>query len=408
MAELGTTSDPRALVPGDPASAEGLSAALTARAARADEAADELAAVRVPSWRGEAADAFDEVMAAQPRSWRIAADALSSAARHLSDFAEALAAAQSEAGRAIALWNEAEAATEQAAQAREDALLRYQQAAAGGMSPVMLGPFTDPGGPGRCEAQAVLDAARDAVSQAGDAAAAGITRIEVTDRWLLDGGTSSEWLTASGSAGGSLFRWDPRKGEGHWGLASASGEATIWKGRAWGEAKRGGTTLSGEVSAQLGAEGDAKVGIQDGTVQLGASGRAGVTVEGKGSMQNEGGTVELSVDGSAGVAAEAGVAAGRNGITSKNEVFVGGKAGSDLSGEIGPVDVTGRVEAWRGYGLKADWDFGRNDKGEWEFGGAAGAARGQGVGWSLHFTVDPDDLWAGVQHVLPFLSETRQ
>lgn len=407
MAELGSTTDPRALVPGNPAVARGLAASFTDRSARAEDAARRLSLVRVPSWTGEAADSFEEVMAAQPRSWRITADGLTTAARLLSDYAEALGAAQADAALAIETWARGESATADSARSHQDSVRRFHQAVSDGRSAIAPDPYVDAGAPLRREAQDLLEGARSAVKQAGDVAAAAFGRIEVTDLWLFDGATSSDWLTASGSTSGSLFRWDPVKGEGSWGLASAQGEANLWEGRAWGEARRGGTTLSGEIEARVGIDGEAKAGLDDGNLKLGASGRAGVIVEGEGRFANEGGETALSLKGFGGASAGLGTSIGKDGVSSEADLFVGGKYGTDLSGKIGPIDVTGTVEGWNGYGLKADYDIGRNEDGDWVFGGSAGAARQHGLGYKVHFTVDPDDLWASIQQALPFLDETR-
>ena len=48
MAGLGSTSDPRTLVPGNPAVVRGLAAAFTSRSERAEAAADGHGAVQIP------------------------------------------------------------------------------------------------------------------------------------------------------------------------------------------------------------------------------------------------------------------------------------------------------------------------------------------------------------------------
>lgn len=405
-ASLGATSDPRALVPGNPVVVYGFATALSGRAARAEEAADRLADVRVPSWTGESADAFWAVMEAQPRQWRTTADALTAAASALTGYADVLAAAQADASAAIDLWDRAQAATQEADRAHRAAVRAFQQAVISGRNALTPDPFVDAGAPLRDEALDVLASARAAVADAGAAAARAIEGLQVTAPWLLDGGTSSQWLTAEGSTSGSVFSWDPRTGEGRWGLGSAQGEAWLWKGRAWGEASRGGTTFSGEVEGGLGATGEAKAGIQDGELRLGASGRAGALVEGTGRVVNEGGEAEIGFDALAGVSADTGLAVGKNGVTGKSELFAGGKVGFDGGGQLGPVDVTGRVEAWRGYGYVVDYQIGTDESGAWVVGGKAGYGQGTGTAISVGFKVDPADLVRAAQEVLPFLRET--
>lgn len=406
MVSLADTTDPRALVPGNAAVVHGFAAALSARATRAEEAASSLAGIRVPSWTGESADAFWEVMNAQPRSWRITGDALSSAAGVLTGYADVLVDAQADAATAIELWAQAEAATQEADQTYRKAARAFQQAVAAGRSAIAPDPFVDSGAPLRREAQDLLAAARAAVDNAGASAARAIQGLQVTDRWLLDGGTSSEALTAEGSTSGSVFSWDPRTGEARWGLGTATGEAWLWKGRAWGEATKGGTTLSGEVEGGIGATGEAKAGVEDGQLRLGASGKAGVLLEGTGRIVNEGGSAELGFDALAGLSGETGLTVGKDGVSGKAEAFAGGKIGIDGGGTVGPVDVTGRVEAWRGYGVTADYEVGRDDDGRWVLGGKAGYAQGTGTALSVRMTVDPADLWRAAQEVLPFIRET--
>lgn len=406
MAGLGSTSDPRTLVPGNPAVVRGLAAAFTSRSERAEAAADGLGAVRIPSWSGDAADAFDEVMSAQPRSWRITADALTAAAGSLSGYADVLTAAQSDAATAIDLWAQAEAATAAASRNHQRAVETYQRAIAAGRQAVTPDPYVDAGAPLRQQAQDLLETARSAVRTQGDVAAASIGRIEVTDRWLLDGGTSSEFLTSSGSTSGSLFTWDPVKGEGRWGLASASGEANAWEGRVWGEARKGGTTLSGEVEARVGADGTANIGVEDGTVKVGASGRLGVIVEGQGRVANEGGTTEINLDALGGLSSGLGANIGRDGVKGSAELFGGAKVGVDGSSEVAGIGIDSKVEAWRGYGFKYDFTYGRDDEGKFRFGWTGGYAQNAGMAGSVVFTVDPADLWRRVQEAVPFIAGT--
>jgi len=406
MVGLGSTADPRALVPGNPAVVRGLAASFTSRAERAEVAADQLAAVRVPSWSGEAADAFGEVMSAQPRSWRITADALTSAAGSLNEYADVLSAAQADAETAIDLWTQAGAATAAAARHHEQAVQTYQRAIGAGRQAVTPDPYVDAGAPLRRQAQDLLASAQSAVRTQGDVAAAALGRIEVTDRWLLDGGTASQFLTSSGSTSGSLFTWDPVKGEGKWGLASASGELNAWEGRIWGEARKGGTTLSGDLEARLGADGSAKVGLEDGTLKVGASGRAGVIVEGQGRVSNEGGTTEINLDALGGLSSGLGANIGRDGVTGSAELFGGAKVGVDGSSEIAGVGVDSKVEVWRGYGFTYDFTYGRDDEGKFRFGWTGGYAQNVGMAGSAVFTVDPDDLWRRVQEAVPFIAGT--
>src|SRR5512138_3364666 len=70
-AELGETSDPRRLVPGDPAAVAGTATALRARAAALAEAGAGLERIgTVDGWSGPAGDAFRAKFRGQPGNWR--------------------------------------------------------------------------------------------------------------------------------------------------------------------------------------------------------------------------------------------------------------------------------------------------------------------------------------------------
>ncbi|MEU4694874.1 putative T7SS-secreted protein [Actinoplanes sp. NPDC023714] len=87
MSELGGTSDPRSLVPGDPDAVAADAVTLRGRAKSAGEAGDGLRLIDIGAWTGVAADRFRERFASEPGRWFTAADALQAGAGALDDYA---------------------------------------------------------------------------------------------------------------------------------------------------------------------------------------------------------------------------------------------------------------------------------------------------------------------------------
>jgi hypothetical protein len=163
MTELGTTHDPRALIPGDPASVVANATALQARASHVERAGDGLADIDAGGWRGTAADEFHDKFSYESNRWYSAANSLATAGDSLTTYGHALEWAQGRAAEAIRLWDEAEAESARAYGA-------YQQAVARAIPGQLVAPFLDTGEPGRQAACDTLRIARDQVETAGNAA----------------------------------------------------------------------------------------------------------------------------------------------------------------------------------------------------------------------------------------------
>jgi len=161
MAELGETSDPGRLVPGDPAALAAVVRSFRARANALAKAGVGLSVIdTADGWSGTAGDAFRAKFQGQPGSWLRAGDAFLDAADAVESYAEALTGARGEATRAVAQWQAAQSATARA----YDSYLRYREQ--GGAEP-----FRDPGEAGRGSARKLLDDARATLRKAGDDAA---------------------------------------------------------------------------------------------------------------------------------------------------------------------------------------------------------------------------------------------
>lgn len=164
MAELGQTYDPRALVPGDPASIRTNAGALKARSDHVEKAGDGLVDIDTGAWTGPAAEEFRDKFSYEPNKWYLAADSLATAADALNTYAYVVEWAQQQAADAVRLWDAAQAETQNAQQS-------YQKAAAQAPPEHPVGPFVDTGASGRQNAIDTLSAARTQVDTAGDVAA---------------------------------------------------------------------------------------------------------------------------------------------------------------------------------------------------------------------------------------------
>lgn len=397
-AALGTTTDPRALVPGDPAAVRADAALLTDQATGVEETADALAAVRVEGWAGDAADAFWGVLDVQPRSWRVTADALTEAASQLTGYADVLTAAQTSAATAIDLWADAQAATEAATTSHNRQVDAYNAAArawnasdGSGPRPVAPGPFVDPGADGRAEAEQVLADARDSVRSAGDDAAQALGRIVVSDRWVVRTDAGTEVGAREGSTQNTLFEVDPATGERKIGLVSADGSITWYKASAEVEARYGQWYGKAEAAFEAGSlEGEAALGIQDATLVAEASGSAAV-VRGTASASAGGdyGHVGAEAEAFVGAYAEAGVQVGAQGVGANVAGFAGARAEGSVEAEVAGIGGKGTAEAWAGWGAEADVGITQGKDGTWTIGVKGGAAVGLGGSLGAEITVDP-------------------
>lgn len=162
MAELGETGDPRQLVPGKPEAIDENARVLRARGDRANWAGEGLLAIDTGAWEGPAAHAFRDKFSYEPAKWFDGADSLSGAADVLAQYAETLRWAQGQALEAVDLWDQGQAATQQATAAHDTATA---QANANNQPPP---PFTDPGESARQAARDTLNRARSQLREAGD------------------------------------------------------------------------------------------------------------------------------------------------------------------------------------------------------------------------------------------------
>lgn len=161
MPELGDTTDPVVLIPGDPGALQAAVADLASYGDMLEEAGVGLRRIdTTDGWSGAAADQFRSVFHSQPAKWLDADDAFRAASSAVDSYLATLTWAQGQAGTAIEQWSAAQAASAKA-RADRDA------------GPMNL-PFTDPGDAGRRAAREILNRARVQLTNAGNAAAEAI------------------------------------------------------------------------------------------------------------------------------------------------------------------------------------------------------------------------------------------
>jgi len=105
VSQLGQTTSPVDLVPGDPASVTAVAGKLLRYANLLTEAGNGLAVIDTTSgWQGAAADAFRAKFKGRPGAWQEAGSCFLSAAKALDAYAPALSRAQQDASEAISQW----------------------------------------------------------------------------------------------------------------------------------------------------------------------------------------------------------------------------------------------------------------------------------------------------------------
>lgn len=172
MAELGDTSNPKELVPGDPEALRGTARSLSTYGDTLKQAGNGLKKIDDGGWTGPAGDAFRNAFDGEPARWITCGDSFLSARDALNTYADTLDWAQDEAAAAISLWEQGEQATGQAREQHEQAEGRAQRAAADAGEPAPSPkPFDDPGAALREEARQKLNSARGAVTTDGNTAA---------------------------------------------------------------------------------------------------------------------------------------------------------------------------------------------------------------------------------------------
>jgi hypothetical protein len=384
-AQLGETTDPKELVPGNAATLEEIAGTLKIRSGNFEDVGSGLGNVRIPGWTGSASDAFWDKFSGEKRNWLQASDAMTGAASAIIGYAGVLSRAQQQAGEAIAFWDSGDhgQAQEILATARHSVLdegdaAARALAALGGSGPHAPGWLSKAGG-----------VARTAIDEYG----AGKTNIThtlleskaLTDQKKRKWGATSETSEDPAAAAGKPS-WAVK-------LAEVSGEANVWNASAKGEMDLGGMKLAGAADIKtLGVEGSAGLSVADGKFEAKAGASAYLAkASAEGSVDYGYLGAKAAATGFAGAEASATAAVGKEGVHLGAEAFAGAKATASASADVGGVGAGVTAEGWAGAGASASLDAGMKD-GKFTVGGELGVGLGLGGKISTEITVDPGEV----------------
>lgn len=441
-AELGQTTNPKDLIPGEPEQITNDLRSLVGNIDQVGSTGDGLRGVDPGQWTGDGASAFHDAFGAQPPQWFQAVDLIGQGGQSLADFGDVLTWGQSEAQRAIEMHTQAQAASRAAA---SEYNAQSTQAASAGQ---VLAPFQDPGAGAAQEAQAVLNNARERVASVGGIVAQAFgMKSDGEGGYKKDIGSGYEF----GADSRKKTKWDPEKKEwvdpggwqsgkgnksyqGQWGDEMSDGMLHDTVGdtlKALGfdipeetyEASAGVSLLDGSIDGKFDSGLVSGQGKLEGSV-LGAEAGASATVSAmgvsasanaeaylaKGSAEGEikfGEHAGVSGQGEAFVGAKAGAegSVGWSGAQGSVDAFAGAKVEGDVSAEVAGVSAGVHGEAWAGAGVEASGQFGMGDDGKFHIGASAGV--GLGVGGKLGFDVaiDPGEVVDTVKDVADDVGE---
>nr|WP_255954428.1 hypothetical protein [Streptomyces sp. ODS25] len=402
---LGSTDDPKDLIPGEPGKLDDLESDLNKWAKKFNDIGDALRDLRIKGWIGEASNVFWPTLAKEKKNWYFASDAMSGASAAVKTYASTLTWAQGQARTAILTWKDGdhEGAEHLLSSARKqlkeaaDALTKKLDDLAGSAadSPDWL--VATRSGVDAKKWWEDHNVAKSAISPSA--------WTKEKKKWKKD--EASHWRRrekqfGKDDDGNWYLRNKPGESEDGDGatpgkkpdveikLAEWSGKANAWEAGVSGETKAGGITLKGGAGiAVLGADGSVGASVTNGRAQVGASGSAYLAqAYANGSMEK--GIFALQGEGKAYVGADASVKAsvGKDGLHAGAEAFAGGKVSGSGSADIGGIGVGGTAEGWAGVGAEANADLGMKD-GKFTIGGEAGIGLGLGGKVGGNITVDP-------------------
>jgi len=435
-AELGQTSNPKDLIPGEPESISSDLRDLVGNLQLMGGIKDDLGGIDPTQWTGEASDAFRSVFGAEPAKWTQAIETVGDKATALADFGDVLTWGQSEAQRAIEAFTQAQAASRTAAAQYNT---QAQQAQAAGQT---MTPFQDPGQAAAQEAQQILDNARGKVETVGGMVAKklGFTKND-------DGTYTKKFGDKDFGADErkKVKKWDPDKGEwveedpGGWqsnkggksysrefgdqsdglltdklkgvleGLGIDTSESTVAAsasvdvahGSLEGQFDNGTFSGSGKLEGSvLGAGAEAHGGASILGLTGGASAEA-YLAKGHAEGELKAGPADLkgSADGFVGAEAKADGQLTWAGAQGHAEAFAGARVSGDASAEVAGVTAGVHGEAWAGVGAEASGQVGMGDDGKFHLGASVGIGLGVGAKVGFDVSVDPAAVVDTVENV---------
>ncbi|QGK68896.1 hypothetical protein GIY23_04485 [Allosaccharopolyspora coralli] len=389
MAELGETTNPKELVPGQPAHVDDAAEMLGKQGEKFDIVARDLRKVDVGGWQGQASTSFQEMFSLEPPKWIKACEALETVSGVLTEHAETLRWAQAQAAQAVEIWERGEAATERATAEHNAAVANANTQ----NTPTTVGPFTDPGEAMRQEARDLLEHARGKLRSTGDQHARTIGGQHTDGTGVLGGLVDA--VTGGWSAKGKAEASGPgagfeAKGPGGGKLGELKAFAQLGKASAEGTVGNDLYSLSGKAEASVGAEATVAASLTDeglnAKAQVAAMAKA--SAEGRSELGPFGGYGK--VEGQAGAQAGAGATLNKSdGLKIGADAFAGAKGTAKGGGDVGGIGINATAEGWAGAGAEAGITIGPSENGTFEIGADAGAAVGLGGKLGFEVTIDP-------------------
>lgn len=111
MTELGETTDPKQLIPGETVEIRKSTTHLLLYGQTLNQISDGMRGLDSSHWTGRAADTFRARFATEPTRWSNCGNAFLDAEAALESYCVALSWAQDEAGEAIRIWEQGQQAT---------------------------------------------------------------------------------------------------------------------------------------------------------------------------------------------------------------------------------------------------------------------------------------------------------
>lgn len=384
--ELGSTTDAKALIPGDVDALTDLADIMTHWSKKFDKVGTNLRDVKVPGWNGRASEAFWKSISKEKANWYVASDHMSGAATAITSYISVLSWAQRQAADAIGKWDAGDHAGAQ--EVLNTARTQVEEAA--GTLSTELGKLSG----GAPDSPSWLTQARELAKELGLGQSSGGPG---EDLWQYGNNPADKHVRQWGHQDPNANGEDPnapKKTSWSVKIAELSGGADVWSTDAKGETTVGGVKLSGNAGVSLlGVDGSAAAGITDGNLELKATGSA-YLAKAEASGSAEYGILGAQVQGSAlvGANAEAKATVGKDGLHAGAEAFAGAKAEGSTSADVGGVGAGVTGEAWAGAGASASVDAGKGEDGKYHVGGEVGAGVGLGGKVGFQVTVDPYEV----------------
>jgi len=407
-ASLGSTSDPKELIPGDAGKLGSLQTSLNKWSTTFDGIGDGLRDLRVKDWVGQASDAFWPTLGKEKTNWYFASDTMSDAAKAVHSYTSTLTWAQGQAGTAIDKWTAGDHETAEHLLSTARKQLKEQAEKLTKKLNDLAGSASD--SPDWLVAvRSGVDAKKWAEEHGvGKSAISPTAWAKETKRWKAD--EASHWRRREKEWGkdadgnwylrnkpGTADDGDPAtpgpKADWNIKLAEWSGNASAWSDGVSGEKKAGDFTgkYAANVSA-LGVDGSVGASIANGQLQAGVSGTAYLAqASANGSVEYGVAAIQGEAKAFAGADASAKVGVGKDGLHAGAEAFAGAKATGSLSADVAGLGAGATGEAWAGVGAEANADLGMKD-GKFTIGGEFGAGLGVGGKVGVNITVDPGKM----------------